>query len=97
MRLPSPTKGLGLYRESVILFAKVQELRTAVQGPLDTGTIESMSDLASACESAGQLDKAISLNEEVLNIQQCTWHPMTPQCYQPQRNWLGLQPIGPCG
>jgi eukaryotic-like serine/threonine-protein kinase len=68
-------QGLGLYRESVELFAKVQELRSASQGPLDTGTIESMSDLASACESAGQLDKAISLREEILTIQQAHLTP----------------------
>jgi eukaryotic-like serine/threonine-protein kinase len=63
-------QGLGLYRESVELFAKVQELRSAAQGPLDTGTIESMSDLASACERAGQLDKAIAIYQDMLKIQQ---------------------------
>lgn len=71
-------QGLGLYRESVLLFAKVQELRSAALGPLDLSTIESLSDLASACEIAGQLDKAISLHEEILKIQQAHLAPDDP-------------------
>jgi eukaryotic-like serine/threonine-protein kinase len=72
-------QGLGLYRESVGLFAKVQELRTAAQGPLDTGTIESMSDLAEACERAGQLDNAIALYQDILKIQQGHLPPDDPE------------------
>ncbi len=62
-------QSLGLYREAVLLFAKVQELRSGALGP-DMSTIESMSDLASACDIAGQFDKAISLYEAILKVQQ---------------------------
>ena len=62
--------GLGLYRESMLLYGKVQELRSSAQGPRDPGTIEAMCNYASAYESAGQFDKAIPLYQEVLRIQQ---------------------------
>ena len=61
--------GLGLYRESMLLYGKVQELRSSTQGTRDPGTMEAMCNYASAYERAGQFDKAISLYQEVLQIQ----------------------------
>ena len=71
--------GLGLYRESMLLYGKVQELRSSGQGPRDPGTIEAMCNYASAYESAGQFDKAIPLYQEVLRIQQERLAPDDPE------------------
>jgi eukaryotic-like serine/threonine-protein kinase len=72
-------EGLGLYRDSVLLYGKVKGLRTSAQGPRDPGTIEAMDNYASAYESAGQFDKAIPLYQEVLQIQKERLAPDDPE------------------
>jgi serine/threonine protein kinase len=78
--------GLGQPRQAEILFDRALETRTSRLGPDHPETLNSMNNLASAYHLAGELSKAIPLNEQTVKLRKSKLGPDHPDTLNSMNN-----------